>query len=243
MPPTNPSPMRNLLLAALPADALAALLPHLQQVDLPLREVLHRANEPITAVLFPQSGYGSLIAMLEDGDAAEVGIVGREGIIGLPLALGDDRYLIEVLVQAEGSALRLEGDVFRQAVNDNSDIRRVMHRYALAFNVQVTMTAACNGRHAIEQRLSRWLLMAHDRIGQDEFTMTHEFLSMMLGVRRAGVTVAAGMLQKAGLIQYDRGRITVTDRPGLEASACECHSVVSSEYTRLMGRGLTPLPN
>ena len=238
MAPVELSAVRNHLLAALPPEALANLLPHLRQVDLLNREMLHRVNEPIAAVLFPSSGYASFIATLEDGDAAEVGLVGREGLIGLPLALGDDRYHIEVLVQADGTALQMDGDAFRQAMNDNLALRGVILRYVLAFNMQVTMTAACNGRHAIEQRLSRWLLMAHDRVGQDEFQMTHEFLSMMLGVRRAGVTVAAGMLQKAGFIQYDRGRVRITDRSGLEASACECHDVVSREYARLMGRSL-----
>ena len=239
MAPVEMFAVRNLLLEALPPEALAGLMPHLRQVDLPGREVLHRPNDPIATVLFPESGYASLIAVLEDGDGAEVGLVGREGVIGLPLALGDDRYPIEVLVQGEGTAWAMDGGVFRQAMNENSALQRIVLRYAAAFSMQVTMTAACNGRHAIEQRLSRWLLMAQDRIGQDEFSMTHEFLSMMLGVRRAGVTVAAGMLQKAGFIQYDRGRVRITDRPGLEASACECHGVVRREYARLIGRSLT----
>ena len=238
MPPTKPSAVRNLLLASLPAASLAHLLPHLRQVNLPSRHVLHSANGPIAAVHFPESGYTSFIATLEDGDGAEVGLVGREGMVGLPLALGDDRSAVEVLVQVEGTALQMEGDVFQQAMSDNAPLRAVMLRYAMAFTMQITMTAACNGRHQIEQRLSRWLLMSHDRVGQDEFAMTHEFLSMMLGVRRAGVTVAAGMLQKAGLIQYDRGRVKITDRAGLEASACECHDAVSREYWRLMSQSL-----
>ena len=233
-----PSAVRNHLLATLPPEALAELALHLRQVDLPNRAVIYRANEPISAVFFPRSGYASLLAMLEDGDAAEVGLIGREGIIGLSLALGDDRSLVEVLVQVEGTAWQLDAAVFRQAMNDNVFLRTTVLRYVMAFNSQVTMTAACNGRHQIEQRLSRWLLMAHDRVGEDEFPMTHEFLSMMLGVRRAGVTVVAGMLQKAGFIQYDRGRVRIIDRSGLEASACDCHEVVSREYQRLMGRSL-----
>ena len=213
-------------------------LPHLRPVALPMREILHRPNEPIPSVLFPESGYVSLIATLEDGDAAEVGLVGREGMLGVPLALGTDRSPLEVLVQGEGHALHLDADIFVARMNEQPSLRALMLRYVMAFNMQVTMTAACNGRHQIEQRLARWLLMAHDRLENDEFPMTHEFLSMMLGVRRAGVTVAAGVLQKAGFISYDRGRVRVTDRPGLEAAACECHGTVRREFQRLLGSGV-----
>lgn len=230
--------IRNHLLTALPSEALTALLPHLRPVALPMREILHRPNEPIPSVLFPESGYVSLIATLEDGDAAEVGLVGREGMLGVPLALGADRSPLEALVQGEGHALHLDADIFVARMNEQPSLRALMLRYVMAFNMQVTMTAACNGRHQIEQRLARWLLMAHDRLENDEFPMTHEFLSMMLGVRRAGVTVAAGVLQKAGFISYDRGRVRVTDRPGLEAAACECHGTVRREFQRLLGSGV-----
>jgi CRP-like cAMP-binding protein len=203
-----------------------------------MREILHRPNEPIPSVLFPERGYVSLLATLEDGDAAEVGLVGREGMVGVPLALGADRSHLEVLVQAEGHALHLDADIFLTRMNEHPSLRTLILRYVMAFNTQITMTAACNGRHHIEQRLARWLLMAHDRLENDEFPMTHEFLSMMLGVRRAGVTVAAGMLQKAGFISYDRGRVRITDKPGLEAAACECHGIVRREFERLLGSGV-----
>jgi CRP-like cAMP-binding protein len=229
------SDIRNHLLTALPSEALTALLPHLRPVALAIREILYRPHEPISAVLFPENGYVSLLATLEDGDAAEVGLVGREGMLGVPLALGADRSPLEALVQAEGNALHLDADIFLARMNEHPSLKALMLRYVMAFNMQITMTAACNGRHQIDQRLARWLLMAHDRIENDEFPMTHEFLSMMLGVRRAGVTVAAGMLQKAGFISYDRGRVRITDRPGLEAAACECHGVVRREFDRLLG--------
>ena len=230
----EPSTIQNRLLAALPPRVLDGLMTHLRQVELPLRTILYRPNEIITAVHFPESGYASLIAALDDGDAAEVGIIGREGMLGLPLALGDDRSFVEVLIQGEGTALQLDARVFQTAMEDNVALRTMILRYSLAFNAQITMTAACNGRHHIDQRLARWLLMAHDRVQKDQFPMTHEFLSMMLGVRRAGVTIAAGALQKGGFITYDRGRVRIEDRPGLEAISCECHDVAQREYRRLI---------
>jgi CRP-like cAMP-binding protein len=221
----------------MPADVFAELVPHFRRVDLVYRSTLAAANEPLTAVLFPEIGYASMLATLEDGDAAEVGMIGVEGMIGLPLLLGTDRFPIEAMVQSGGAALRLEADVFRRALDESAGLRHLMLRYAMAFNVQVALTAACNVRHLVEQRLARWLLMAHDRTDGDTFPMTHEFLSMMLGVRRAGVTVAAGGLQKAGYIRYEQGRITIADRQGLEAVACECHSIVRREFERLLGSG------
>jgi CRP-like cAMP-binding protein len=208
----------------------------MELVEFPQRLVLHMPDEPITAVHFPETGWVSMLATLDNGDAAEVGLVGREGMVGLPLLLGTDRSPFEAMVQAGGNALRLSAEAFGQALDHSAALRTMLLRYTLAFNVQVAQTAACNGRHQIEQRLARWMLMAHDRSEGDGFPMTHEFLSMMLGVRRAGVTVAAGVLQRAGLIRYERGRMTVTDRDGLEAGACDCYDQVRREYERLFGR-------
>jgi CRP-like cAMP-binding protein len=227
--------LRNRLLAALPDEIFVRLREHLHRVDMPLRAVLNKPNEPITSVLFPEIGYGSVLAVLEDGDATEVGMIGSEGMVGLPLLFGTDRAPTETIVQGPGFCHRLDADVFRRALEAYPVLRTLLLRYAMAFNVQIAMTAACNGRHHVEQRLARWLLMAHDRSEGDEFPMTHEFLSLMLGVRRAGVTVAAGMLQKAGYIKYEQGFICVADRPGLEAAACECHGVVRREFQRLLG--------
>lgn len=225
---------RNRLLAALPAADLAWLRPRLEPVDFAPRTILHPPGEPITAVHFPETGWVSMLAGLENGDAAEVGLVGREGMVGLPLLLGADRSPFEAMVQAGGTALRLPAAALHEALERSGALHTALLRYALFFSVQVGQTAACNGRHQIEQRLARWMLLAHDRSEGDSFPMTHEFLSMMLGVRRAGVTVAAGALQRAGLIQYERGRMTVTDRPGLEAAACDCYEQVRREYARLL---------
>jgi CRP-like cAMP-binding protein len=203
------------------------------------RPVLRRPVEP---GLFVESGMVSLLATLEDGEQVEVGIAGREGLIGLPLALGDDRSLVEAKVQMEGTALRMDAAALHDGMEGSAALRGLLHRYALAFQAQVTMTAACNARHAIEQRLARWLLIAHDRAGMDEFPMTHEFVSMMLGVRRPGVSLAAGVLQKAGLIRYARGRMEVTDRPGLEAASCECYHTARREFARLLGTSGAPPP-
>jgi CRP-like cAMP-binding protein len=228
------SSVRNQLLAKLSAEDFAYLVPHLRLIDLPVRTTVHRAGEPIPAVFFPEHGYASMLAALDDGDSAEVGMIGFEGMIGLPLLYGTDRSPVEAMVQGGGSAFRLSADVFQHALQERPSLLPPLLRYAMAFTVQVTLTAACNGRHLVEQRLARWLLMAHDRTEGDEFPMTHEFLSLMLGVRRAGVTVAAGALQRAGYVHYERGRIQVTDRAGLEAAACECHFIVRREFERLL---------
>ncbi|MFL5335131.1 MAG: Crp/Fnr family transcriptional regulator [Geminicoccaceae bacterium] len=226
---------RNHLLAALPFEALAELRPQLEAVELPLRRVLHAAGEPIAAVWFPETGYVSMLAYMEDGDAAEVGLIGREGFIGLPVLLGADHDDIEAMVQSPGTALRLDAAPFREELERIPAFRTLLLRYALVHHGQVARTAACNGRHHTDQRLARWLLMAHDRARTDEFPMTHEFLAMMLGVRRAGITIAAGQLQKAGFIHYERGCIEVTDRPGLESVACECYGIVRRAQDQLLG--------
>ena len=229
------SPPCNRLLTALPPDGLARLWPQLEAVQLPLRHVLQVPGEPIGSVYFVETGWVSMLAYLEDGDAAEVGLVGREGMVGLPILLGGDRDDLEAMMQASGTALRMDAAAFRQELEHIPALRTLLLRYALLHHGQVARTAACNGRHHIEQRLARWLLMAHDRADGDRFPITHEFLSMMLGVRRAGVTVAAGALQKAGLIRYGGGNMTVTDRPGLENVACDCYGVVRRAQDSLFG--------
>jgi CRP-like cAMP-binding protein len=232
---------RNRLLTALPPEVLAALRPRLEPVELSLRRVLHAAGEPIAAVYFPETGYVSMVAYLESGDAAEVGLVGREGMVGLPVLLGAECDDLEAMVQNPGTALRIDAAAFREALDRTPALRNLLLRYALVHHGQVARTAACNGRHHIDQRLARWVLMAHDRTtGNNEFPMTHEFLAMMLGVRRAGVTVAAGQLQEAGFIHYDRGCIEVTDRSGLESAACDCYGIVRRAYDALLGARAEP---
>jgi CRP-like cAMP-binding protein len=227
---------RNRLLAALPSDDLARLWPRLEAVELPFRQVLHAPGKPITSVYFPETGYSSMLAYMEDGDAAEVGMIGYEGMVGLPVLLGADNDDIEAMVQVPGTALRMDTRAFREELERTSAFRTLLLRYALVHHTQVARTAACNGRHHIDQRLARWLLMAHDRTtGNDEFPMTHEFLSMMLGVRRAGISTTANTLQKAGFIRYQRGCIEVTDRRGLESVACECYGIVRRASDRFFG--------
>ena len=230
----TPAP-RNRLLGALPAEDLAALWPQLEPVELPLREILQVPEQPMPAVYFIETGWVSMIATLEDGDGAEVGLVGYEGMLGLPLLLNDDRDDLEGMVQCQGTALRLPAEAFQEALVQMPSLRPLLNRYALMHHGQVARTGACNGRHEIPQRLARWLLMAHDRSESDTFPMTHEFLGMMLGVRRAGISTAAMVLQKAELIRYGVGKMTITDRPGLENASCECYGVTRRASERLFG--------
>ena len=230
------SAVRNRLLAALPPDDFALLAPSLRPVRLALRQTLHEPERPIAAAYFPESGMVSLIARMEDGAAQEVGLVGREGVVGLAVALGAGSVGTEALVQAEGEALRLGADELRAAFGRGAGLRDLLLRYMQAFHAQVSQTAACSGRHAVDERLARWVLMAHDRADGDEFPMTQEFMAMMLGVRRAGVSVAAAVLQRAGAIGHAYGRVTVLDRAGLEAASCECYGAVRRQFERLLGR-------
>lgn len=225
----------NRLLAALPAEDLHRLRARLEPVEFALRHVIQVPDQPITAVYFPESGWVSMLALLVDGNSAEVGIVGFEGMVGLPLVLGSDRSPTEAMIQAPGTLLRLGADAFKEELDRSAALRTLLLRYALAFQAQVTQTAACNGHHALDQRLARWLLTAHDRAEGDAFPMTQEFLAMMLCVHRPGVTIAARLFQQAGLIRYGSGHMTITDRAGLEAAACECHGAVAREFQRLLG--------
>ena len=238
----QPSTVRNGLLAALPREDLARLRPGLQPVELPFDRTLYPAEGAVEAVLFVESGMVSLIATLDDGKQVEVGVVGREGLIGLPLVFGDDRSLVEARVQQEGTALRMDAADLRDGMGESAALRALLNRYALASQAQVTMTAACTAFHPVTERLARWLLIAHDRAEGDGFPMTHDFLSMMLSVSRPGVSVAAGVLQKAGLIRHDRGRMEVTDRPGLEAASCGCYHAARREFARLLGTGRESAP-
>lgn len=215
--------LRNRLLAALPEEELALLRPKLKLVDLELRHSLLLPEQRIEHVYFIESGWISVLASLDNGDMAEVGLIGSEGMVGWMLAFGNATTEFEAMVQSPGTAWRLAAADLREALEAGTALRGLLLRFALSQHVQVAWTAVCNGRHTIEQRLARWLLMAHDRAEGDTFSVTHEFLAMMLGVRRAGVTVAAGALQKAGMIRYGGGRMTIADRTALEASTCECY--------------------
>jgi CRP-like cAMP-binding protein len=227
----------NLLLNVLPRTELDRLAHALRPVALPLRQVLHAPDQPVEHAYFPESGVVSILAALDGGDVMEVGTIGREGMVGLPVVLGVDFAATEASVQVQGSALQIRAGALREAIEASATLRALLLRYAQAFHSQVAQIAACTGRHTVEERLARWLLMAQDRIGGDELPLTQEFLANMLGVRRAGVTVAAGTLQKAGLIQYRHGQIVVLDRLGLEAAACECYRIIERHFQRLFGAG------
>ena len=229
------SPRANRLLQLLPPKDLARLRPLLHPIPLEYKKSLYHAKKPIEFVYFIETGVGSLVNTMKDGSASEVGTIGNEGVVGLPLLLGDDRAPTSVYVQVPGAGLRVKAAVFARELARSSSMRNVMHRYVHAFFNQVAQSAACNQFHTIQQRCCRWMLMTHDRMEADEFLLTQEFLAMMLGVQRTGVSVAAGALQRDELILYKRGNVTILDRPGLERRACECYSVSKREFDRLLG--------
>jgi CRP-like cAMP-binding protein len=229
----------NRLLGLLPQGDYKRLHPHLQRIPLEYRRSLYRAHRPIGFVYFIETGVGSLVNTMANGDAAEVGTIGNEGLVGLPLLLGDDRAPTSVYVQVPGVGLRIKATLFEKELERSASMRAVMLRYAHAFFNQVAQSAACNQFHSLQQRCSRWLLMTHDRMQSDEFLLTHEFLAMMLGVQRTGVSAAASALQRAGLIRYRRGNVTIIDRGGLLRRSCECYGVSKKEFDRLLGDGPT----
>jgi CRP-like cAMP-binding protein len=224
----------NRLLDALPPDDLDPLRAHLELVPLPQRQTLSTPGTPIDQVYFPQEGMVSLVQPLENGMMIEVGVIGNEGMVGTPVLLGADSSPLEAMVQIPGSALRMPATAFREEIGRRAGLLRVLLRYVQALHVQVSLTAACNGRHTVPERLARWLLTAHDRSTSDQLPLSHEFLSQMLGVRRAGVTVALGTLKAAGLIRNSHGQVQIVDRGGLEAASCECYPTVRNEYARLL---------
>ncbi len=235
LPNPPPMPVENRLLAALPSEVKALLEPNLQRVLLPFKEVLYESRSPIKYLYFPNHGVVSLLTRVEDRTLAEVGLVGNEGIVGLSVFLGVETTPFKVLVQVPGEAMRMKADVFKDFVNPDSPLYSLLLRYTHALMFQISQSAACNPHHSVEERCCRWLLMTRDRVQSDQFPITHEFLSQMLGVRRASITVVAGMLQKAGLIRYSRGQMTILDSPGLEAVSCQCYRLVKEEEDRLQG--------
>jgi CRP-like cAMP-binding protein len=192
-------------------------------------------NAEVEAAYFVESGWVSLVMLLDDGAEAEVGIVGREGMVGTSLITGAETAFVEAYAQAEGTALSMDAAAFRRAMQEEPEFRRMMLRFLEVMLAYITQTAACNGRHGLEQRLCRWLLMAHDRGESDNLRITQEFLSMMLWVYRPTVSIAVRALQRAGLIRTGRGSITILDREGLEASACDCYQLVKRRTARLLG--------
>lgn len=228
--------IKNRLLTALPKEEYQRLLPYLETVSLTFKQIIYTPNEPIEYVYFPNSGIISLVNITEDGGTVEVATVGNEGMAGIPVLLGADRMVGQALSQIVGDAVRMKADVFKRDVTPNSALYNLLLRYTQALLNQISQSVACNCLHSVERRCCRWLLMCHDRVRSDQFTLTQELLSQMLGVRRASVSEVAATLQKEGLIRYNRGKITIRDRLGLEATACECYRVVKEEFERLLRR-------
>ena len=218
----------NTLLAALPRPEQRRLLSHCTEVKLTYAELLCESGARIRHVYFPSRGLISLLTPVDRRPNVEVGMVGREGMAGIPLFLGIKVSPVRALVQGSGSAMRVTAAAFRNEVERSPSLRRELNRYLYTFIVQLAQTAACNTRHELRSRLARWLLMTHDRMQSDEFYLTQEFLAQMLGVQRAGVTKAAGLLQRKKLIRYRRGHITILDRRGLERASCACYAQVNT---------------
>jgi len=228
------SPAQNHLLDALPKTEYERLLPHLELIAMPLGEVLYESGGRLKHVYFPTTSIISLLYVMEDGSSAEIAVVGNEGILGISLFMGGETTPSRAVVQSAGFGYRLKSQLLKDEFNRNGPVLRLLLRYTQALITQMAQTAVCNRHHSVEQQLCRWLLLSIDRLAKDELTMTQELIANMLGVRREGVTEAAGKLQRAGLIDYSRGRIKVIDRLGLEKRSCECYQVVKNEFDRLL---------
>ena len=232
---TAHSPKQNYLLAALPATELEPLLPHLEPVHMPLGEVLYESGGELRHVYFPATSIVSLLYIFADGASAEIAVVGNEGVLGISLFMGGETTPSQAVVQSAGYGYRLEAQLLKQEFHrPKSALHLLLLRYTEALITQMAQTAVCNRHHSVEQQLCRWLLLSLDRLSSNELTMTHELIANMLGVRREGVTAAAGSLQRAGLIRYGRGHIEVLDRARLEQEVCECYAVVKKEFDRLL---------
>ena len=233
--PAPDRPSANRLLAAVPRAEYLRLLPHLEPVSLAQRQSLYDAHTPIPYVWFIEHGVVSLVRGTQQGALIELAMIGHEGMVGLPVFLGTGGMLSQALVQIPVTGLRMPAPVFRREVQAGSPLHDLLQCYTQAYINQVVQGVVCNRLHSIAQRCARWLLLTHDRVDSDQFLLTQAFLAHMLGVRRASVGTVAGTLQKAGLIRYSRGLITILDRPGLEAASCECYRIIEAEYDRLLG--------
>src|SRR4051812_27656103 len=228
------APKVNRLLAALPEKNYQALLPFLERVELPLGMALYESGGKQGHVYFPTTSIVSLLYVLENGASAEIAITGNEGLVGIALFMGGETTPSRAVVQSAGEGYRLKAAVLKEEFERGSQLQHLLLRFTQALITQMTQTAVCNRHHTVHQQLCRWLLLSLDRLPGNELVMTQELIANMLGVRREGVTEAAGRLQAEGLIEYSRGRITVVDRDQLEAHVCECYSVVKKEYDRLL---------
>ena len=240
-------PRQNRLLAALPEAEYVRLLPNLEPVPMPLGQVLYESGEQMHHVYFPIDAIVSMLYVMEDGASAEIAVVGNEGVVGVSLFMGGETTPSRAVVQSAGHAYRLKGQILKEIFHRAGGRRAgVFHdlllRYTQALLTQMSQTAVCNRHHSLDQQFCRWLLLSLDRLPTNELVMTQELIANMLGVRRESVTEAAGNVQRAGLIEYHRGRITVRDRAGLEARVCECYAVVKREFDRLLPQRDTEKP-
>lgn len=230
-------PVANHLLAALPAEDYRRLAPSLEIVPLPLKQILYKPGEVIDGVYFPGGGFLSVLTVLANGDMVEVATIGREGMVGVSATTPGTPEPSLTMVQAEvDTCYRMKAAVFRREMEQSGAFREVVGRYGQVLFGLIMQSTACNVSHSVEQRLARWLLMAHDRVGKDEFPLTQEFVAMMLGAARPTVTVVAGTLQRAGLITYRRGRLSIVNRRGLEQAACECYRATTDALDRMRPR-------
>ena len=227
-------PRQNHLLRALPVAESERLLPHLELVPMPLGDVLYESGTALRHVYFPTTSIVSLLYVMEDGASAEIAVVGNEGMVGVALFMGGETTPSRALVQSAGYAYRLKGQVLKEEFHRAAALQHLLLRYTQALLTQMAQTAVCNRHHSVDQQLCRWLLLSLDRLPSNKLSMTQELIANMLGVRREGVTEAAGKLQASGLIRYSRGHITVLDRPSLERQCCECYQVVKKEFDRLL---------
>ena len=240
--PVTPSPHQNHLLDALPPDSFQRIATQLELVPLSLGDVLYESGVKLKHVYFPTTAIVSLLYVMEDGASAEIAIVGNEGVLGISLFMGGDSTPSRAVVQSAGQAFRLKAELLKSEFARFGPTMELLLRYTQALITQMAQTAVCNRHHSVDQQLCRWLLLSLDRLPSNELSMTQELIANMLGVRREGVTEAAGKLQHAGLISYRRGKIVVLDRAGIEARACECYKVVKREFDRLLPSAARRVP-
>ena len=232
---TNDERPINQILAVLPESEYRIIAPHLKPVDLTSGEVISEPNQSITEIYFPQRAMISIVSIMMDGSTTEIGLIGNEGMVGLPAILGGNSTTSCSIVQVAGTALQISADIVQQQFLRGGKLQEILLLYIQASLTQVSQSAACNRQHRIEERLARWLLSVRDCVLQDELRLTQEFIANMLGTRRSGVTVAAGILQRAGIIRYSRGKIIILDRQALEDTSCECYRTIQREFIRLLG--------
>ena len=233
--PATPDHCSNQLLARLPESDYRSLLPHLEWIPCPLKSTFYQRDQPIEHVYFPLSGEHSVLAIMENGTAVEVGTVGNEGFSTVDIIVGSEQSLETVTCQIAGEALKMPVAPFLAAIEGKTELRRLVFRFLQAYMAQVSQSVACNRLHTIEERFAKWLLMNHDRVPGDEIHITQEFLADMLGVHRPTVSLIARRFQQLGLIKYSRGSLTVLDRPGIEDASCECYGVVRRQFERALG--------